>query len=83
MWALGAAVLVGRGHHALEQGLQGVLLVLRQRAGHRGSMNMNNLYIETATELVSVFTLLNDAVALSLIHISIVLALPQRRVHSI
>lgn len=26
------------------------------------SMNMNNLYIETATELVSVFTLLNDAV---------------------
>ncbi|QUT68557.1 hypothetical protein INE83_04063 [Bacteroides uniformis] len=24
---------------------------------------MNNLYIETATELVSVFTLLNDAVA--------------------
>ena len=26
-------------------------------------MNMNNLYIETATELVSVFTLLNDAVA--------------------
>lgn len=32
----GAAVLVGRGHHALEQGLQGVLLVLRQRAGHRG-----------------------------------------------
>lgn len=27
------------------------------------SMNMNNLYIETATELVGVFTLLNDAVA--------------------
>ena len=27
------------------------------------SMNMNILYIETATELVSVFTLLNDAVA--------------------
>ena len=27
------------------------------------SMNMNNLYIETATELVSVFTLLRDAVA--------------------
>lgn len=27
------------------------------------SMNMNNLYIETATELVSVFTILNDAVA--------------------
>ena len=27
------------------------------------SMNMNNLYIETAKELVSVFTLLNDAVA--------------------
>lgn len=27
------------------------------------SMNMNNLYIETATELVSVFSLLNDAVA--------------------
>lgn len=27
------------------------------------SMNMNNLYMETATELVSVFTLLNDAVA--------------------
>ena len=27
------------------------------------SLNMNNLYIETATELVSVFTLLNDAVA--------------------
>ena len=26
-------------------------------------MNMNNLYIETATELVAVFTLLNDAVA--------------------
>lgn len=26
-------------------------------------MNMNNLYMETATELVSVFTLLNDAVA--------------------
>ena len=26
-------------------------------------MNMNNLYIETATELVSVFTLLNEAVA--------------------
>ena len=26
-------------------------------------MNMNNLYIETATELVSVFTLLSDAVA--------------------
>ena len=27
------------------------------------SMNMNNLYIETATELVSVFTILRDAVA--------------------
>lgn len=27
------------------------------------SLDMNNLYIETATELVSVFTLLNDAVA--------------------
>ena len=27
------------------------------------SMNMNNLYIETATELVSVFALLRDAVA--------------------
>ena len=27
------------------------------------SMSMNNLYIETATELVTVFTLLNDAVA--------------------
>lgn len=27
------------------------------------SMGMNNLYVETATELVSVFTLLNDAVA--------------------
>ena len=27
------------------------------------SMSMNNLYIETATELVSVFTLLNDAVS--------------------
>ncbi len=27
------------------------------------TMSMNNLYIETATELVSVFTLLNDAVA--------------------
>ena len=27
------------------------------------SMGMNNLYIETATELVSVYTLLNDAVA--------------------
>lgn len=26
-------------------------------------MSMNNLYIETATELISVFTLLNDAVA--------------------
>ena len=26
-------------------------------------MSMNNLYIETATELVSVFNLLNDAVA--------------------
>ena len=26
-------------------------------------MSMNNLYIETATELVSVFSLLNDAVA--------------------
>lgn len=26
-------------------------------------MNMNNLYVETATELVAVFTLLNDAVA--------------------
>ena len=31
--------------------------------GSVASMNMNNLYIETATELVSVFTLLNDAVA--------------------
>ena len=28
------------------------------------SIGMNNLYIETATELVSVFTLLNDAVAI-------------------
>ncbi len=27
------------------------------------SMSMNNLYVETATELVSVFTLLNEAVA--------------------
>ena len=27
------------------------------------SMSMNNLYLETATELVTVFTLLNDAVA--------------------
>lgn len=31
--------------------------------GIAASMGMNNLYIETATELVSVFTLLNDAVA--------------------
>ena len=31
--------------------------------GKLGNMSMNNLYIETATELVSVFTLLNDAVA--------------------
>ncbi len=31
--------------------------------GIAASMNMNNLYIETATELVGVFTLLNDAVA--------------------
>ena len=31
--------------------------------GIAASMSMNNLYIETATELVSVFTLLNDAVA--------------------
>lgn len=31
--------------------------------GIAAGMSMNNLYIETATELVSVFTLLNDAVA--------------------
>ena len=31
--------------------------------GIAASISMNNLYIETATELVSVFTLLNDAVA--------------------
>lgn len=31
--------------------------------GIAASIGMNNLYIETATELVSVFTLLNDAVA--------------------
>lgn len=31
--------------------------------GIAASMSMNNLYIETATELVSMFTLLNDAVA--------------------
>lgn len=31
--------------------------------GIAATMSMNNLYIETATELVSVFTLLNDAVA--------------------
>ena len=31
--------------------------------GIAATLSMNNLYVETATELVSVFTLLNDAVA--------------------
>ena len=34
--AFRAAVFVGRGHHTLEQALQGALFLLRQRAGHRG-----------------------------------------------
>ena len=37
--------------------------IISNPQGIAASISMNNLYIETATELVSVFTLLNDAVA--------------------
>ena len=40
-----------------------VIAVNNNPQGIVASMSMNNLYIETATELVSVFTLLNDAVS--------------------
>ena len=45
--------IMGASGRAIQNNPQGIV----------ASMNMNNLYIETATELVSVFTLLNDAVA--------------------
>lgn len=44
---------LGKLGKAIKNNLQGII----------ASMSMNNLYIETATELVTVFTLLNDAVA--------------------
>ena len=46
-------ISLGRLHKAVSDNPLGVIATL----------SMNNLYIETATELVSVFTLLNDAVA--------------------
>jgi len=46
-------VTLGRLRKAITGNPQGVV----------ASISMNNLYVETATELVSVFTLLNDAVA--------------------
>lgn len=46
-------ITLGKMRKAISSNPQGIVATL----------NMNNLYMETATELVSVFTLLNDAVA--------------------
>ena len=46
-------ITLGKLGKAIENNPQGII----------AGMSMNNLYIETATELVSVFTLLNEAVA--------------------
>lgn len=46
-------ITLGRLRKAIANNPQGIV----------ASISMNNLYVETATELVSVFTLLNDAVA--------------------
>ena len=46
-------ITLGKLKNAVQNNPQGIV----------ASMNMNNLYIETATELVSVFTILRDAVA--------------------
>lgn len=46
-------ITLGRLRKAITNNPQGIV----------ASISMNNLYVETATELVSVFTLLNDAVA--------------------
>ncbi len=46
-------ITLGKLKNAIQNNSQGIV----------ASMGMNNLYIETATELVSVFTILRDAVA--------------------
>lgn len=46
-------ITLGRLRTAIKENPQGII----------ASMSMNNLYIETATELISVFTMLSDAVA--------------------
>ena len=46
-------ITLGKLRKAIQNNPQGIV----------ATMSMNNLYIETATELVSVFTMLNDAVA--------------------
>lgn len=46
-------ITLGKLKNAVQNNPQGII----------ASMSMNNLYIETATELVSVFTILRDAVA--------------------
>ncbi len=46
-------ITLGRLRKAITNNPQGII----------ATISMNNLYVETATELVSVFTLLNDAVA--------------------
>jgi hypothetical protein len=46
-------ITLGKLHKAIKENPQGIV----------ATMSMNNLYIETATELVTVYTLLRDAVA--------------------
>ena len=46
-------ITLGKLRKAIQNNPQGIV----------ATMSMNNLYIETATELISVFTILNDAVA--------------------
>lgn len=46
-------ITLGKLRKAIQNNPQGIV----------ATMSMNNLYIETATELISVFTMLNDAVA--------------------
>lgn len=47
-------ITLGKLRHAISSNPQGIV----------ATMSMNNLYVETATELISVYTLLRDAIAI-------------------
>lgn len=47
-------ITLGKLRHAISSNPQGIV----------AAMSMNNLYVETATELISVYTLLRDAIAI-------------------